>query len=238
MEKISYLDKIVGVLTEPHKLFSKLNNQKHKISDWFLTIVILIVVSSISDVVIQSNPEIAKRQFEERISKVEQFIEKSFEQGKISREKANKIIDEEYDKAKFYSQPSGLIWNFITKFVFIFIGFFIFSFLSLFIMNSTFYEIYKLDKVLLALGLPMFILTLESVVNVILSLLFISFAGTISVIFYLWYLFVFFIGLYKLHNARRFWKYPLMFFGLISVFVAIAFILLYDYFLLLDNYLR
>jgi len=236
MEKISYLDKIVGVLTEPHKLFSKLNNQKPKISDWFLTIVILIFILSISDAIIKSNPEISKRQFEERISKIELSIEKSFEQGKITRAEANKIIDDEYEKEKFYSQPIGFIWNFITKFVFIFIGFFFFSFLSLFIMNSTFYEIYKVEKVLLAAGLPLFILSIESIVNVILSLLFISFNGIVSVIFYMWYLFIFFIALYKLHNARRFWKYPLMFFGLISIFVGIVYLLFYDYFLLLDNF--
>lgn len=247
-------DKITLLFFEPFSLFERFKERKIKILDWFIPILIYIIFSSASDIIISSDATIRQLAFEKRISKVEKQIEKSIQNQSLSQAEANKIFDEEYEKARFFSSTPGLVWSFISKFVFTFVIFFIGVLLMLFIFNSTLAEIYKFEKLVIAFGLPFYILAFESILQIILALIFKQDFSSISLSefipsgdgyfafifgfinpFKIWYLMLVSAGLYKLHNARKFYKYPLMFFVLISGLLSVFYYFFNQYFSLYNN---
>lgn len=256
MEKMNFTDKITGIILEPDNLFTRLSQHKPRVSDWFLAILIYIFITSICNVIIQNNQEIKQLQFREKIEKVEKDVENRVQTGRMSRQEANSIIDEEYRRNEFLNAGPGLVWSFIGTFVFTFLGFFIFVLITLFILNSTFAELYKLNKTLLAIGLPFYILALEPVLSTLVSLIlkknisnlsldkFLPFReGYIAFIIgfinpvKIWYIFLISLGLKKFHNSRRFYKYPGMFIGVILFVLSVFYWLFSDYFILFNKFI-
>ncbi|RPI60422.1 MAG: hypothetical protein EHM44_10455, partial [Ignavibacteriales bacterium] len=58
IEELSHTDKIVGVISEPSNLFSKLVFLNTKATDWLLPLLLLIIVAIASTFIYMSNPEI------------------------------------------------------------------------------------------------------------------------------------------------------------------------------------
>lgn len=58
MEELSHTDKIVGVISEPSTLFSKLAFAKVKVIDWLLPILALMIIAIATTFIYMSNPEI------------------------------------------------------------------------------------------------------------------------------------------------------------------------------------
>jgi hypothetical protein len=54
--ELSHSDKIVGLFSEPSKMFQKTAQTPSKIIDWLVPLLIFIVVYSISTFVMQTNP--------------------------------------------------------------------------------------------------------------------------------------------------------------------------------------
>ena len=58
IEELSHTDKIVGVISEPTNLFSKLAFLNTKVTDWLLPLLVMIIVAIVATFIYMSNPEI------------------------------------------------------------------------------------------------------------------------------------------------------------------------------------
>lgn len=169
MEELSHTDKIVGVISEPSNLFSKLSFQNPKVTDWLLPLLAMMSVSIIATFLYMSNPEIKlEMQQQQRVAMQEQF-DKMVESGQISREQA----DEQMEKTSEMMGSSGMmqIFSSIGIIVVMFIWFFIFTTVGFLVAKYVFKGDGSYTQAMTALGLPFYISVLQSIVLIILGLL-------------------------------------------------------------------
>ena len=89
MEELSHTDKIVGVISEPTNLFSKLVFQKTKATDWLLPLFAMIIVSIVATFIYMSNPEIKLEMQQQQQKAMQEQFDKMVESGQMTREQAN-----------------------------------------------------------------------------------------------------------------------------------------------------
>jgi hypothetical protein len=169
MEELSHTDKIVGVISEPSNLFSKLSFQNPKVTDWLLPLLAMMLVSIIATFLYMSNPEIKlEMQQQQRVAMQEQF-DKMVESGQISREQA----DEQMEKTSEIMGSSAMmqVFSSIGIIVVMFIWFFIFTTVGFLVAKYVFKGDGSYTQAMTALGLPFYISVLQSIVLIILGLL-------------------------------------------------------------------
>src|SRR5574338_1018652 len=93
MEELSHTDKIVGVISEPSNLFSKLSFIPTKATDWILPLIALIVVAIVSTFIYMSNPEIKLEMQQQQEKAMQEQFDKMVESGQMTREQADEQID-------------------------------------------------------------------------------------------------------------------------------------------------
>ncbi len=83
MEELSHTDKIVGVISEPSNLFSKLSFQKPKATDWLLPLLAMMIVSIIATFIYMSNPEIKLEMQQQQRKAMQEQFDKMVESGQM-----------------------------------------------------------------------------------------------------------------------------------------------------------
>ena len=84
--ELSHSDKIAGIFTEPAKTFETTAKFPLRTVDWVLPIILLLILSVISQFIIFKNPEISYQMQQ----KQREAVQKMVEQGKITQEQADK----------------------------------------------------------------------------------------------------------------------------------------------------
>lgn len=163
-------EKIYGIFSEPSSLFKRLSYFKPNFLNWLLPIVTYILVFSFCEYIMLNNPDVLKTKFENRYNNMEQRVNNSLEKGSLSREEAADILDQEYEKAKYFTVGSSFTPTLIFKTVSTFFQFFIVVILLQFFMNLFYSEIYIMKKTLLIYGLPFLIPTIEVLIRTIIVL--------------------------------------------------------------------
>ncbi len=168
-DEISITDKMVGVLTEPSSLFQKLSHQKPKVLDWVFPILFLIIVSSVSRFILMSNPQIKADAIEKQMALVEKNIQEAVDKGNLSQEKADEILE----KSRESMEKGGSLQQILTV-----VGTLISIFLMFFILSAIFYLVAKItlggtgtySDAMVAYGLPFYILVIQIIVIIIISM--------------------------------------------------------------------
>ncbi len=169
IEEPSFTDKIVGVISEPASLFSKLAFLPAKVSDWILPLLAMIIISIIATFIYMSNPEIKlEMEKQQRIAMQQQF-DKMVESGQISREQA----DEQMEKTMEMMGNSTMmrVFSSIGILVMMLIWFFIFTTIGFLIAKFVFKGDGTYSHAMTAMGLPFYISVLQSIVLIIIGLL-------------------------------------------------------------------
>jgi hypothetical protein len=169
MEELSHTDKIVGVISEPASLFTKLVFQKVKATDWLLPLLAMIIVSIVATFIYMSNPEIKLEMQQQQEKAMREQFDKMVESGQMTREQA----DEQLDKT------SQMIDNPMFAYLFPSIGIFIMTLIWFFVFATIGFLIAKFalkgdggyTQALSAMGLPLYITVLQSIVLIIVGLL-------------------------------------------------------------------
>lgn len=116
--ELSHSDKMIGVFTEPARMFSVTSKFAAKHKDWVIPILIFFVVVSLVRILAMTNEEVyfeAKKQGIDR-------IEKMVENGTLTREQADQQIDA---MDTYMRGPMSWIFTVIPILLFGFIFFFI-----------------------------------------------------------------------------------------------------------------
>ncbi len=241
-DEISITDKMVGVLTEPSGLFQKLSHQKPKVLDWVLPIILIIIFASLSRFVMMSNPEIKADAIEKQMTMMEKNIQEAVDKGNLSQEKADEILE----KTRESMEKGGT-----SQLVMAAVGIAIFSFIIFFIITGIFYLVAKItlggtgtySDAMVAYGLPFYILVIQIIVMIIVSMamnkMFIdtsvgSFLGMENNtligllahkldIFSIWFYAVVSIAFAKMFKSENTTKYLITFFGLWIGFSVLMF---------------
>ncbi len=169
MEELSHTDKIVGVISEPSTLFSKLSLFPVKTTDWMLPLLAMIIISIAATFIYMSNPEIKlQMQLQQQKAMQEQF-DKMVESGQMTRQQA----DEQLEKT------SQMMNNPMLTLLFPSIGIFIITIIWFFIITTIAFMIAKFalkgdggfTQAMSAMGLPLYISVLQTIVLIILGLI-------------------------------------------------------------------
>lgn len=169
MEELSHTDKIVGVISEPSNLFTKLAYLPTKVTDWILPLLSLIIVAIASIFILMSNPEIKLEMQQQQEKTMKEQFDKMVESGQMSRDQA----DEQFERsAEFVNNPMFIyLIPSISIFVIMLLWFFIFTTVGFLIAKFAFKGDGTYTQAMSAMGLPMYISVLQSVILVIVGML-------------------------------------------------------------------
>jgi hypothetical protein len=169
IEELSHTDKIVGVISEPSNLFAKLAFQKVKTTDWMLPLLAMIIVSIIATFIYMSNPEIKLEMQQQQEKAMREQFDKMVESGQMTQQQ----VDEQLAKT------SEMMNNPMFIYLFPSIGILIMTFVWFFVVVTIAFLIVKFVlkgdggfmQAMSALGLPLYITVLQTIVLIILGLL-------------------------------------------------------------------
>ena len=164
-EELSHSDKMIGIFTEPSSTFEKIAKFPVKTIDWFLPVLILLVVVAITQILVMSNKEIA---YQAKL-KQEETINKMVEKGVITREQADQRIEQ---SEKFTNGPLAKIFQTIAIFLFGFIYFFIIVLIYFLFAKLVFKGDGGYTSALVASGLTSYIAIIQIVLAAILAMVF------------------------------------------------------------------
>ncbi|HEX9252047.1 MAG TPA: Yip1 family protein [Ignavibacteriaceae bacterium] len=169
MEELSHTDKIVGVISEPSTLFTKLVHLNSKVTDWLLPLTALIVVAIAATFIYMSNPEIKLEMQQQQEKAMREQFDKMVESGQITREQA----DEQMDKTMQMMGGSGMmqVFSSIGILVIMLLWFFVFTTIAFLIAKFVFKGDGSYSQAMTAMGLPLYITVLQTVILIILGML-------------------------------------------------------------------
>lgn len=168
-EELSHTDKIVGVISEPSNLFSKLVFLPTKATDWILPLLALIVVAIVSTFIYMSNPEIKYQMQQEQEKAMREQFDKMVESGQMSREQADEQMEQ---SAQFVNNPMFMyLIPSISVFVIMLLWFFIFTTLAFLLAKFALKGEGGYSQAMTAMGLPLYISVLGSIILVIAGML-------------------------------------------------------------------
>jgi len=169
MEELSHTDKIVGVISEPTNLFSKLVFLNTKVTDWLLPLFALIVVAIAATFIYMSNPEIKLEMQQQQEKAMQEQFDKMVESGQMTREQA----DEQLDKTMEMMGGSGMmqVFSSIGILVIMIIWFFVFTTIAFLIAKFVLKGDGSYAQAMTAMGLPLYITVLQIIILIIVGML-------------------------------------------------------------------
>ena len=168
-QELSHTDKIVGVITEPTNLFSKLAFLNTKVTDWLLPLFALIVVAIAATFIYMSNPEIKLEMQQQQEKAMREQFDKMVESGQMTREQA----DEQIDSTMEMMGGSGMmqVFSSIGILVVMLVWFFVFTTIAFLIAKFAFKGDGGYSQAMTAMGLPLYISVLQSIILIIVGML-------------------------------------------------------------------
>jgi hypothetical protein len=170
-EEMPFTDKLTGIFTAPGKTMEQVAKHQPKGSNWLIPIIIFIIISGLAAFLYNSNP-VLKSEME---AKGMEALEKSYKDKVVKGEITQQQADEQKEKIMSQMQTGGSI-TIISQIV----GIAIFTFITFFLVNLIFFALIKfvlkgdgnLSSALSAYGLSYYILILQTIITIILSLAF------------------------------------------------------------------
>ncbi|MFA7229454.1 MAG: Yip1 family protein [Melioribacteraceae bacterium] len=161
--ELSHTDKLVGVFSEPAVMFSKTAKFPPKTSDWIVPLLITIAASILAIIVSFSNPDVRQEMRQEN----EKQIQKMVDEGQLTQEQADQ-------QAEMTENFMGGPFFYVTTSLSTIIVMFIFFFLVTGVFHLSAKLIFKGDATykdsMVAYGLPYYILIIQIIVGLILTL--------------------------------------------------------------------
>jgi len=234
LTELSHSDKMVGIFTEPKKTFEIISKFPLKTIDWFLPVLLLFLMVSITRILVFSNEEIFFQMKQEQIQKTQKIFDDLVAKGQMTREQAEQGIEDAKKRIDMGRGPVGYIIQTISiliiGFIFFFIVILVYFIFARFILKGE--GTYK--SAMISDGLPAYISILQIVIASILSLAFgrlmydtsvSSFMGMskstlagflLSKVdpFSIWVYSVISIGFAKMFKSQSLVKYFIMVFGI------------------------
>ncbi|MCX8057512.1 MAG: YIP1 family protein [Ignavibacteria bacterium] len=238
VEKMTFTDKIAGIILEPSRVFENIKIYGPKTIDWLVPILLLIVLTILSNLLITSNPDIKAELEAIQRKATEEALEKEVKAGRITQAQKEERLEQ---IEKFTTSPVMKIFQYISIAVFIFV--------FLFILAVIYYSVWvfilkgqgSYSHALSVYGLASFISMIEVIFVSILSLVmvkmvtgfslaaflelekgtWISYLATKINPFTFWWLYVIGVGLGTVYSVPK-TKSLIAIFGLWLIYVVIG----------------
>lgn len=162
--QVGHTDKLVGVFSEPGNTFSNIARVGAKTSDWLIPVLILIAVSILSVVVYNTNPTIKGQMKLDRENQIQEQVEK----GAITQEQADQQIE---GMNRFMEGPFMIVTGAISSIIMVFIVFFVISGVYFLFVKFALKGVGTYKDAMVAYGLPYYIVVIQAILMVILSIL-------------------------------------------------------------------
>jgi hypothetical protein len=117
--ELSHSDKMIGVFTEPAKMFDHTARFAPRHKDWVIPVLILFFIAALIRIIAMTNEEVF---FEAKNQGVER-IEKMVEDGTLSREQGDQAIEGVEQQMEFMNTPVGWVITIATTLIFGFLVF-------------------------------------------------------------------------------------------------------------------
>jgi len=239
--ELSHSDKMIGVFTEPSKMFSTTSKFPPRTKDWILPILFLLLAAALVQLILTNNEEIVFETKQKQMKKIEAQFDQLVESGAMTRDQANEQLDKISEQIDEAGGMSGMIRNIVFLFVFGFLIFIIYSGIYYALSKAAFKGEGHFNSALVAYGLASYIGVIHIILAALLSLLlgrlipYIDLTAILGVEratfmgfllgkvdpFSIWLYAVLGIGLSKMFHSNSTTKYMIMVFG---VWVGITFI--------------
>jgi len=169
MEEIAHTDKIVGVISEPSSLFSKLALLKPKATDWLLPLLVMIIVAIAATFIYMSNPEIKLEMQQQQEKAMREQFDKMVENGQMTQEQADEQLARSSD---IMSNPMiAYLIPSVSIFVIMLVWFFVFTTVGFLVAKFVFKGDGGFAQAMSAMGLPLYISVLQSILLIIVGML-------------------------------------------------------------------
>ena len=119
--ELTHSDKMIGVFTEPAKMFQHTSKFPTRNKDWVIPVLLLFLVVALIRIIAMTNEEVY---FEAKKQQIEQ-VEKMVENGTLTREQGDEAINRIDQQMEFMQGPIGWVITIATTLIFGFILFFI-----------------------------------------------------------------------------------------------------------------
>lgn len=165
--ELSHSDKMIGVFTEPAKMFYTTSKFPTRNKDWVIPVLILFIVVALIRIIAMTNEEVyfeAKRQGIER-------IEKMVEDGTLTQEQGDAAIEGVDQQMEFMQGPIGWVITIATTLIFGFIVFIIIVGIYFLLIKYLLKGEGTFASALVANGLTAYISILQVIVAGILTML-------------------------------------------------------------------
>jgi hypothetical protein len=165
--ELSHSDKMIGVFTEPSKMFAHTSKFPPRNKDWVIPVFVLFLVVALIRIIAMTNEEVyfdAKQQGIER-------IEKMVEDGTLTREQGDEAINNVDQQMEFMQGPVGWVITIATTLIFGFIVFFIIVGLYYLLVKFLLKGEGNFTSALVANGLTIYIGILQVIIAGILTML-------------------------------------------------------------------
>lgn len=123
-QELSHSDKMIGVFTEPTATFAKTAQFPPKTVDWFLPVLILLVLVVLSRILVMGNEEIAYQAKQKMRESITKALEPSVTSGQMTQEQADQAVETQVAGA---TGTTGMIIQSVSIPIVGFIFFFIMS---------------------------------------------------------------------------------------------------------------
>ena len=169
LEELSHTDKIVGVISEPSNLFSKLAFLNTKVTDWLLPLLALIIVAIVSTFICMSNPEIRLEMQQQQEKAMREQFQKMVDSGQMTQAQADEQLDR---TAGMMNNPMfTYLFPSIGIFVMMLVWFFVFTTVAFLIARFVFKGDAGYSQAMTAMGLPLYISVLQSIILIIIGMI-------------------------------------------------------------------
>ncbi len=167
--EMSHTDKLVGVFTEPSATFERITQFPPKIIDWLLPLLSVIIISILAYVVISSNPVIKYSLVEKQMKAVEERFDEMVKSGQLTEAQKEEQLERTRDFMT-NSSTATLIFSAVGISISMFVMFFLISLFFFLIAKFALKGEGGYSSTMVAYGLPYYILIIQSILTVILSL--------------------------------------------------------------------
>ncbi len=232
--ELSHSDKLIGIFTEPSKTYERIAQFPPKTIDWFLPVIIMLVLVIISQFLIMSNKQIYFQIQQKQMDRIEKSFKEMVAKGQMTQDQANQRLNEMQSRM---GQGISTVQMIIMP-----VSVLIFGFIMFFIMAGIYYLFVKFAlkgegtyaSVLVASGLTSYIAMIQIFLAAILAFIlgralgdtslaafldterttFLGFIFSKLDIFSIWIYIVLSIGLAKMFKSATTGKYYLVVFGI------------------------
>lgn len=167
-EELNHSDKMIGVFTEPGKMFEQTAKFPPRNKDWVVPILILFILIGITRTISMMNEEVFLEAKQEQIERIEKMVE----DGTLTQQQGDNALDGIDSQMDMMRGPLGWVINIASVLIFGFIFFFIVAGIYFLFVKFLLKGDGSFASILVANGLTAYITLIQIIIAAILTMAF------------------------------------------------------------------